>query len=111
MLDEWDCYEPSEGEWAELDPNAFEFLDSIKSQSPISTKSVAEFLRHLKKPVGTAHQSKSKLASSIASALLIHSDWSQASLAMIRVAQVGGDLLQRCLQWIFSCMRMHQCGI
>ncbi len=91
MADEWDCYEPSEDDWATLDPGAFEFLDNIKSQSSISTKSLAEFLHRLKKPAGTAQQSKSKLATSIASALLIHPHWSQASLAMIRVAQMGGD--------------------
>ncbi len=26
MSEEWDCYVPSEDEWAELDPGAFKFL-------------------------------------------------------------------------------------
>ncbi len=89
MSEEWDCYVPSEDEWAELEPGAFEFLGSIKSQSVISTKALAECLRRLKKPVGTAQQSKLKLTTSIASALLVHPDWSQASPATVHLAQVG----------------------
>ncbi len=85
MSDEWDCYEPSEDEWATLDLGAFEVLGNIKSQSAISTKALTEFLCRLKKPVGTAQQSKSKLAASIATALLIHPNWSQASPATVRV--------------------------
>ncbi len=91
MSDEWDCYEPSEDDWAALDLGAFEFLGNIKSQSSTSTKALAGCLCRLKKPVGTVQQSKSKLATSIASVLLTHLDWSQASLATIRLAQVGGD--------------------
>ncbi len=91
MSDEWDCYEPSEDEWATLDPGAFEVLGNIKAQSAISTKALTEFLRRLKKPAGTMQQSKSKLAASIATALLIHPNWSQVSPATIHVAQVGGD--------------------
>ncbi len=86
MSEEWDCYVPSEDEWAELDPGAFEFLGNAKSQSAISTKALAECLRRLKMPVGTAQQSKSKLAASIASVLLTHPDWSQASPATIQLA-------------------------
>ncbi len=91
MSDEWDCYEPSEDEWAALDPGAFEALGSIKSQSAILTKALAECLHRLHKPVGTVQQSKSKLAASIATALLVHPDWSQASLATVRLAQVGRE--------------------
>ncbi len=91
MSDEWDCYEPSEDDWAALDLGAFEFLGNMKSQSPISTKTLAELLRHLKKPVGTVQQSKSKLTASIASVLLVHPDWSQASPVTVCLAQVGGD--------------------
>ncbi len=36
-------------------------------------------------------QSKSKLAASIATALPVHPDWSQASPATVRLAQVGGE--------------------
>ncbi len=80
MSDEWDCYVPSEDEWAELEPRAFEFLGSVKSLSAISTKALAECLHHLLRlPVGTAQQSKSKLVTLIASALLVHLDWSQAA--------------------------------
>ncbi len=68
MADEWDCYEPSEDDWAALDPGTFELLGNIKSQSSISTKALAELLRRLKKPVGTTQQSKSKLAMSIVGA-------------------------------------------
>ncbi len=68
MSDQWDCYEPSEDEWAALEQGAFEFLGNIESQSAISTKALSEFLRRLRKPVGTVQQSKSKLVASIASA-------------------------------------------
>ncbi len=71
-----------------LDPGAFEFLGKMKSQSSISTKAPAELLCHLKKPVGTVQQSKSKLATSIESVLLMHPNWSQASPATVRLAQV-----------------------
>ncbi len=54
MSDEVDCYEPSEDDWAALDPGAFKFLANIKAQSPISTKALTELLRRLKKPVGPA---------------------------------------------------------
>ncbi len=91
MSEEWDCYVPSEDEWAELEPGAFEVLGNIKSQSAISTKALAECLHRLKMPVGTAQQSKSTLASSIASAVLVHPDWSQASTAMVHLAQVGTE--------------------
>ncbi len=74
-----------------MDLGAFEALGNIKSQSAISTKALIKFLCRLKKPVGTAQQSKSKLAASIATALLIYLDWSQASPATIRVTQVGGE--------------------
>ncbi len=91
MLDQWDCYEPSEDEWAASEQGAFEFRGNIKSQSSILTKALAELLCHLKKLVGTTQQLKSKLAMSIASVLLIHPDWVQVSPATVRLAQVGRD--------------------
>ncbi len=41
--------------------------------------------------MGTTQQPKLKLATSIASALLAHPDWSQVSPATVRLVQVGGD--------------------